>query len=183
MAIADSPGDLYKALGHPMRRSILSVFWYAGRSISPSEIAESQGQPLSNVAYHTRALVDEFGLLTLTETQPRRGSTEHYYRLTDRAKDSPLITELMAVTEVPRLPLCEPRPEVTRERFKRHVGELDKTERLIIEHKYGWNGRAKLNGQEIAKRLRIARETTRELERSGLFKIQRAVFEAERRRN
>jgi DNA-binding transcriptional ArsR family regulator len=69
--------DLLIALKHPLRRGILRRM--AGRkSVSPRELAISLDQPLSNVSYHVRVLADR-AAITLVNTEPRRGSMQHFY--------------------------------------------------------------------------------------------------------
>jgi DNA-binding transcriptional ArsR family regulator len=66
-----------KALAHPLRQKILSEL--SERVASPSELAEELGEPLGNVSYHVRMLVD-LGCIELVSTTPRRGALEHHYR-------------------------------------------------------------------------------------------------------
>jgi DNA-binding transcriptional ArsR family regulator len=69
--------DLLIALRHPLRREILREM--AGEeAISPREIAAALHQPLSNVSYHVRVLAD-CAAVTLVNTQPVRGSIQHFY--------------------------------------------------------------------------------------------------------
>lgn len=68
---------LVKALGHPLRVSILTAL--AERTMSPSELADELEVPLPNLSYHFRQLVD-LDLLELKSTRQRRGAIEHYYR-------------------------------------------------------------------------------------------------------
>lgn len=49
--------------------------------VSPRELAEALSEPLSNVSYHVRVLVD-CDVLRLVGTRPVRGSTQHFYRAT-----------------------------------------------------------------------------------------------------
>ncbi len=70
--------DLLTALGHPLRRRILREMATGGRS-SPRELAANLEQPLSNVSYHVRVLVD-CDVLRLVGTRAVRGSTQHFYR-------------------------------------------------------------------------------------------------------
>jgi DNA-binding transcriptional ArsR family regulator len=76
-----SPGPpdarVIKAIGHPLRWSILEAL-NEGES-SPVRLARRFGEPVNLVAYHMRILADA-GAVELVRTQPRRGSTEHYYR-------------------------------------------------------------------------------------------------------
>jgi DNA-binding transcriptional ArsR family regulator len=71
-----------EAMGHPMRRAIM-VSLNEGES-SPAQLARKFGEPLNLIAYHTRILL-EAGAIELARTEPRRGSTEHYYRALMRA--------------------------------------------------------------------------------------------------
>jgi DNA-binding transcriptional ArsR family regulator len=66
-----------KALAHPLRQKILSEL--SERVASPSELAEQLGEPLGNVSYHVRMLVD-LECIELVSTTPRRGALEHHYR-------------------------------------------------------------------------------------------------------
>jgi DNA-binding transcriptional ArsR family regulator len=70
--------DLLTALRHPLRRQILRLM--AGREASsPTELAASLSQPLSNVSYHVRVLAN-CGALELVRTTQVRGSMKHFYR-------------------------------------------------------------------------------------------------------
>jgi len=51
---------------------------------SPVELAKDFGEPLGNVSYHVRVLVD-LDCIELVDTVHRRGAVEHYYRATRRA--------------------------------------------------------------------------------------------------
>ncbi len=66
-----------RALGHPLRVRILTVL--NERVASPREMSDEFGEPLGNVSYHTRMLV-ELGAIELVDTKQRRGAIEHYYR-------------------------------------------------------------------------------------------------------
>ncbi len=70
---------LMKALAHPLRQRILIEL--TERVASPSELAEEIGEPLGNVSYHVRMLVD-LDCIELVSTTPRRGALEHHYRAT-----------------------------------------------------------------------------------------------------
>ena len=72
---------LMKALAHPLRQRILSEL--NQRVASPSELAEEIGEPLGNVSYHVRMLVD-LDCIELVSTTPRRGALEHHYRASVR---------------------------------------------------------------------------------------------------
>ena len=68
---------LMKALAHPLRQKILAAL--SERVASPSELADELGEPLGNVSYHVRMLVD-LGSIQLVSTTPRRGALEHHYK-------------------------------------------------------------------------------------------------------
>jgi DNA-binding transcriptional ArsR family regulator len=68
---------LAKALSHPLRARIFAVL--NEQVASPNELSEMLGEPLPNVSYHVRALVD-LDCVELVRTAPRRGAIEHYYR-------------------------------------------------------------------------------------------------------
>ena len=74
---------LVKALAHPLRVQILRVL--ENRTASPNEIANEIGAPLTNVSYHVRALA-RVGLIEMSDTAPRRGAVEHYYRAVGRVR-------------------------------------------------------------------------------------------------
>jgi DNA-binding transcriptional ArsR family regulator len=74
--------QLAKALAHPMRVRILSSL-HKGIS-SPNQLAQELDEPLGNVSYHVKTLL-EYDCVELVKTEPRRGAVEHFYRATDRA--------------------------------------------------------------------------------------------------
>jgi DNA-binding transcriptional ArsR family regulator len=74
--------QLAKALAHPLRVRILSSL-HNGIS-SPNQLAQELNEPLGNVSYHVKTLL-EYDCVELVKTEPRRGAVEHYYRATDRA--------------------------------------------------------------------------------------------------
>lgn len=74
--------QLAKALAHPLRMRILSEL---NRGISsPNQLSQKLGEPLGNVSYHVKTLL-EFDCIELVKTEPRRGAVEHFYRATERA--------------------------------------------------------------------------------------------------
>jgi len=85
MAPLDLPKEekLLDALGHPLRRDILRAM-ADGKPASPRELSEALSQPLSNVSYHVRVLVQSEAV-TLVRTKPTRGSIQHFYRSTVQA--------------------------------------------------------------------------------------------------
>jgi DNA-binding PadR family transcriptional regulator len=48
-------------------------------------VASETTESLGLVSYHTRQL-EQYGALEPVRTEPRRGATQHYYRLTDLGK-------------------------------------------------------------------------------------------------
>ncbi|MFL5899217.1 MAG: ArsR/SmtB family transcription factor [Solirubrobacterales bacterium] len=74
--------QLAKALAHPLRVRILSSL-HKGIS-SPNQLAQELNEPLGNVSYHVKTLL-EYECVELVKTEPRRGAVEHFYRATDRA--------------------------------------------------------------------------------------------------
>jgi DNA-binding transcriptional ArsR family regulator len=72
---------LAKALTHPVRMRVLTLL--NQKVASPSELAGELDEPLGNVSYHVRMLLD-LGLIELVGTTPRRGAVEHHYRATER---------------------------------------------------------------------------------------------------
>jgi DNA-binding transcriptional ArsR family regulator len=75
--------NLLVALRHPLRRTILREM-ADGKTVSPRELSATLRQPLSNVSYHVRVLV-ECEAVTLVRTRPARGSIQHFYRSTVKA--------------------------------------------------------------------------------------------------
>jgi DNA-binding transcriptional ArsR family regulator len=74
--------QLAKALAHPLRVRILALL---SRGISsPNQLSQELGEPLGNVSYHVKTLL-EFDCIELVKTEPRRGAVEHFYRATERA--------------------------------------------------------------------------------------------------
>jgi DNA-binding transcriptional ArsR family regulator len=78
--------QLAKALAHPLRVRILSSL-HKGIS-SPNQLSQELGEPLGNVSYHVKTLL-EYDCVELVKTEPRRGAVEHFYRATERAFFNP----------------------------------------------------------------------------------------------
>jgi DNA-binding transcriptional ArsR family regulator len=70
-----------KAIGHPLRWRMLEAL-NEGEA-SPAQLARRFGEPVNLVAYHMGILAKAGGV-EMVRTEPRRGSTEHYYRATMR---------------------------------------------------------------------------------------------------
>jgi DNA-binding transcriptional ArsR family regulator len=96
MAPTDHPNEeqLLMALGHPLRRRILRAL-ADSRPASPRELSDALAQPLSNVSYHVRVLVQSKAV-TLVGTKPARGSIQHFYRSNVQA---PWAQEVLAMGE------------------------------------------------------------------------------------
>jgi DNA-binding transcriptional ArsR family regulator len=94
MSNADKNTAVLTALGHPLRRDILRYLEnHNNGGVSPKTLAEQLGQPIGNVSYHVRCLV-EAGVLKLATTKPRRGAVEHFYKRQGNAVDK-LVTEVL----------------------------------------------------------------------------------------
>jgi DNA-binding transcriptional ArsR family regulator len=72
-----------KALAHPLRAKVLNRLNEG--VASPNELSRELGEPLGNVSYHVKALL-ELGCIELVDTAQRRGAIEHYYRALTRAR-------------------------------------------------------------------------------------------------
>src|SRR3712207_1846515 len=68
-------------MAHPLRHRILIRLNEA--AASPSILARELDEPLGNVAYHVKILL-EHEAIELVETKPVRGAIEHVYRATMR---------------------------------------------------------------------------------------------------
>ncbi|MBJ7469649.1 MAG: helix-turn-helix transcriptional regulator [Solirubrobacteraceae bacterium] len=67
-----------RSQAHPLKLRIVDMFG-TGEEFSPMMLHTELGDPLGNVSYHVRALLDA-GLIELVRTEPRRGAIEHFYR-------------------------------------------------------------------------------------------------------
>jgi DNA-binding transcriptional ArsR family regulator len=88
-----------QALGHPIRRRILKELSDRGAGRSPSELDQVLGEGLSLVSYHARVLL-HCGAIYLHDTEPRRGSVEHYYRRDTSAGVGRLVYRLETAVEL-----------------------------------------------------------------------------------
>jgi DNA-binding transcriptional ArsR family regulator len=77
----DPQRRLIKAMAHPLRHRLL-IRLNEGAA-SPSTLARELEEPLGNVAYHVKILL-EHDAIELVETKPVRGAIEHIYRATAR---------------------------------------------------------------------------------------------------
>ncbi len=81
---ADDDADavaLLEALRHPLRRQILKSMGTSEYPISPSQLADELGVPLSNLSYHVRVLAAK-GAIVMDNVAPVRGSLQHFYEIT-----------------------------------------------------------------------------------------------------
>src|SRR6201996_7731822 len=86
--------ELLIALRHPLRRQILRTMAVQD-PISPRQISDELREPLSNVSYHVRVLAD-CGAVTLVDTEPVRGSMQHFY---STAIDEPWALAVLGLSE------------------------------------------------------------------------------------
>jgi DNA-binding transcriptional ArsR family regulator len=86
--------SLLVALRHPLRREILRAM--AGEElVSPRQLSTALGRPLSNVSYHVRVLA-RCAAITLVETEPVRGSVQHFYRA---AVEAPWARQVLGIDD------------------------------------------------------------------------------------
>lgn len=81
--LAENDATWAKALSHPARGGILRLMRRDGR-LSPVGAARELEQSVGAIAYHFRQL-HKLGFIEICDTIPRRGATEHVYRLTEPA--------------------------------------------------------------------------------------------------
>jgi DNA-binding transcriptional ArsR family regulator len=84
-----------KALSAPRRRCILRALHEAGEAQSSAELAKAFGVPVGNISYHVDVL-KEYGAVALTDTQQKRGSTEHFHASTVMSNE--LVVKLLEAT-------------------------------------------------------------------------------------
>ena len=75
-------------LGNPLRKQLLRLYLQADGMRSPKELTVPTNSVISNVGYHVRVLA-EYKAIELVDTQPRRGSVEHFYEATDLVDEVP----------------------------------------------------------------------------------------------
>jgi hypothetical protein len=75
---------LVAAMSHPIRFHAMTAL--VEKAATPAQVAEMIGEPLNNVTYHIKVLVD-LGCVELVRTQPAWGGRvlEHVYKATQRA--------------------------------------------------------------------------------------------------
>jgi DNA-binding transcriptional ArsR family regulator len=72
---------LAKALSHPLRCEIIAIL--SDTCASPSEMADTLGEPLSNVSYHTNELL-KLECIEMVDEEKVRGATKTRYRATTK---------------------------------------------------------------------------------------------------
>jgi predicted transcriptional regulator len=86
--------EVAQALKHPLRQKLLPVF-IANRPLSPKEAAHLLEEPLSDVSYHVKVLVD-YGFLVLRAQAQIRGALKSYYLPNDETLNSTFVKEFFA---------------------------------------------------------------------------------------
>lgn len=71
--------SLLAALSNDVRLDLMRRLRDEKDAISPTQLAQEFGKPLSTVAYHLRILFAA-GALSLVKTEPRRGAIKHFYK-------------------------------------------------------------------------------------------------------
>ena len=79
----DETTRMAKAMAHPLRGKILMHLTNHGTA-SPADLTRVLDEPIGNVSYHVRMLLD-LDCVELVDTRQRRGAVEHFYRATRRA--------------------------------------------------------------------------------------------------
>jgi DNA-binding transcriptional ArsR family regulator len=90
MAKRDQDQALLDALRHPLRRSLLRRYVESAERLSPKQLARLEEQPLSNVSYHVRVLL-ECGAIEVATERPVRGAVAHFYRPSPRLTRAPWV--------------------------------------------------------------------------------------------
>ncbi|HEU5062433.1 MAG TPA: hypothetical protein VFT79_04670 [Solirubrobacterales bacterium] len=86
--IEDPEQALLFLLRHPLRRELLRLYVKAEEDLSPKELSDYTKQPLSDVAFHVRALRDH-DAIALVRERPMRGAVEHFYKATKLIDEVP----------------------------------------------------------------------------------------------
>ncbi|HKO37694.1 MAG TPA: hypothetical protein VJU14_04940 [Solirubrobacterales bacterium] len=93
---------LLSILQHPLRKRLLRFYIETEATLSPKELTLLANDPkISNVGYHVRVLAEK-GAVELAETQPRRGSVEHFYKATNLVDEVPWGRAALGIEEVER---------------------------------------------------------------------------------
>lgn len=76
--------NLLRSLNHPIRWKIVGQL-AGGGQLSPAMISRAIEEPIGNVSYHMRMLLDRKHV-QLVDTRQRRGAIEHFYTLTPEVR-------------------------------------------------------------------------------------------------
>lgn len=76
--------NLLRSLNHPIRWKIVGQL-AGGDPLSPVMISRAIEEPIGNVSYHMRMLLDNRHV-QLADTRQRRGAIEHFYTLTPEVR-------------------------------------------------------------------------------------------------
>jgi len=79
LTLAETDATWAKALSHPARGGIIRLMRTNG-TLSPVVAARELGQSVGALAYHFRQL-HKLGFIEICDEIPRRGATEHVYKL------------------------------------------------------------------------------------------------------
>lgn len=162
--------QLAKALAHPLRVRIIASLQ---RGISsPNQLAQELGEPLGNVSYHVKTLL-EYDCVELVKTEPRRGAVEHFYRATERAffSDSDWDNIPASARKGISGAMLSAIGHDTTEALT--AGTLDGRDESHLSHtaltvdEEGWNDVAKLLEETLKKALKIQSESTKRLGKKG----------------
>lgn len=86
--------SICKAMGHPLRAKILTLLTEKNEAMSPNQIHKILEADLGDTSYHCKMLV-KYQCAKEVDTQPRRGATEHFYRVTRPPNISTPVWKLM----------------------------------------------------------------------------------------
>jgi DNA-binding transcriptional ArsR family regulator len=161
---------LAKVLSHPLRAHALGIL--NDRVASPNEIAQELDEPLGNVSYHVRMLL-EAGCIELVSTAQRRGAVEHYYRATMRPFFSdrdwkrlpPSIRQ--GISDVVLQMIWEDTSAAINKgtfgaRSDRHLSRTP-----LVLNEQGWKKLGKLLSETLAQAMQIESESAQQLAEAG----------------
>jgi len=128
--------ELAKAAAHPLRVCILASLQQG--LASPNQLAKELDEPLGNVSYHVKTLLD-YGCVELVKTEPRRGAVEHFYRSTNQLlllgasalTDSQCQLAAGVLDKVLSNGVAEKFPDLTKEQ----IGELAAAQKILAGSK------------------------------------------------
>ena len=159
-----------KALAHPVRAHVLTIL--NERVASPNQMAEELSEPLGNVSYHVKALLD-LQAIELVKTTPRRGAVEHFYRaimrpyFSDRDWSRLPRSLRQAISDVGLQLIWDDVAEAIEggsfeARVDRHL-----TRSPLVLDEQGWEAVSKLLEQVFEKTVKIEADSAARLAKSG----------------